>query len=302
MKRKPLEYWTKERCKEEALKYTTKKEFRENNRTIYNASYYYKWLDEICSHMISFSKPKGYWTKQRCKEEALKYTTRKEFEEKSPSACGKARDLKFMNEICSHMIIVGNIVKRCIYSYEFPDNHVYIGLTYNIEKRNNRRKKDKKDAVTVHIIKTGLQPIKKQLTEYINIEEAKIKEGEYVEKYKNEKWIILNRFKTGGLGGNILKWTKEKCREESLKYKSRSEFQKNSLAYSPCYDHKWLDEVCSHMFQKKKPNGYWTKEKCKEEALKYTTKSQFKKTETCAYRTSRLNGWLNEICLHMIKN
>ena len=151
-------------------------------------------------------------------------------------------------------------------------------------------------------MKTGLQPIKKQLTEYINIEEAKIKEGEYVEKYKNERWIILNRFKTGGLGGNILKWTKEKCREESLKYKSRSEFQKNSLAYSPCYDHKWLDEVCSHMFQKKKPNGYWTNERCKEEALKYTTKSQFKKTEPCAYRTSRLNGWLNEICLHMIKN
>jgi len=43
-------------------------------------------------------------------------------------------------------------------------------------------------------------------------------------------------------------WTKERCHEESLKYKTRSEFYRNSIsAYSRSYRSKWLDEVCSHM-------------------------------------------------------
>ena len=194
----------------------------------------------------------------------------------------------------------------------------------------------------------------KQLTEYIEIEKSKELENFYVEEYKKNKWTILNKRKTGGLGGNILKWTKEKCIEEALKYTTRNDFKKysatsygvscknkwlndicqhmikspftqsgywtkekcqkealkyttrndfrknNPNAYSPCCDHKWLDDVCSHM-NGRKINGYWTKENCQKEALKYNKKSSYKKSEPTSYRISRENGWLNEICLHMIK-
>ncbi len=39
------------------------------------------------------------------------------------------------------MEIIGNKFKRCIYAYEFSDNYVYVGLTLNLDKRNNRHLK-----------------------------------------------------------------------------------------------------------------------------------------------------------------
>ena len=29
--------------------------------------------DDICSHMIEILKPRGYWTKENCQKESLKY-------------------------------------------------------------------------------------------------------------------------------------------------------------------------------------------------------------------------------------
>ena len=55
----------------------------------------------------------------------------------------------------------------------------------------------------------------------------------------------------------------------------------------------WLDELCPHM-KTKKPNGYWTKERCAEEALKYETKSEFQKNSGGAYRAALKHNWLRE--------
>ena len=53
-------------------------------------------------------------------------------------------------------------------------------------------------------------------------------------------------------------WTKEKCFEESLKYKTRSDFQRESgSAHAACVRHKWMSEVCAHMEEKKVPNGFF---------------------------------------------
>jgi abortive infection bacteriophage resistance protein len=122
-----------------------------------------------------------------------------------------------------------------------------------------------------------------------------------VKKYKDLGWIILNKTKTGGIGGDILKWTKEKCQEESLKYKIRSEFQKKSIsAYCAAQRNKWLDEICSHMIPFTKPRKYWTFDRCKEEALKYKNKSEFRE-KSQAYYSGWNNKWLDEICSHMIE-
>ena len=47
---KPSGYWTKERCKEEALKYNTKQDLRNNNNAVYQKIYNKKWID-LFSHM-----------------------------------------------------------------------------------------------------------------------------------------------------------------------------------------------------------------------------------------------------------
>ena len=59
---------------------------------------------------------------------------------------------------------------------------------------------------------------------------------------------------------------------------------------------KIIDDICSHMV-----SGYikWTYEKCKEDAMKYNKRNDFKKKSNSAYNSARLNGWLEDICSHM---
>jgi len=342
-------------------------------------------------------KPMYYWTYEKCKEKALKYNTKKDFERYDNKAFKSMYRNKFL-DVCSHMLKNENDSKRCIYSYEFDDNSVYVGLTNDHKKRNIRHKKENNSSVFQHNkICSGYTF--NLLTEYIDMEDAKNLEGEYVEKYRNEGWNILNKVKTGSVGGNTIKWTKEKCieetqkyntlkdlytnsatiyhiilknnwydeicshlivskknywsydecKKETLKYKNITDFRKNNRSvYNKClingwdkylcshmdnrfwtkekcqkeslkYNSKndfsvnstssyrsslnngWLDEICSHMEENRKPNGYWTKEKCQEEALKHETKHDFEKMSSSAYQTTNRNNWTEEICSHMIR-
>ena len=54
------------------------------------------------------------------------------------------------------------------------------------------------------------------------------------------------------------------------------------------------------MNKRTKIKGYWTKERCQEEALKYQTRSSFKSGSAGAFSSAYQHGWLNDICQHMI--
>jgi len=245
-------------------------------------------------------KPMGYWTKEKCHEEALKYKVKKDFKYYSPTAYVKSCEKKWINEICTHMKALGNRSSKCIYACEFPDNHVYVGLTYNIENRKYRHLTNNKSSVYIHQNKTNLDPVFKKLTDYINVDIAIIKEADYVEKYKNNGWVVLNKVKTGSIGGNVIKWTKEKCQEEALKYNNKTDFINNtSTAYNKACKQKWLDDICSHMIERKKPRGYWTKEKCREEISKYEHMINFILNGSTAYNICLKNKWVGELCSHL---
>jgi len=293
-------YWTYDRCKEEVLKYNTLYNFRVNNSGAINSIYKNKWV-HLLKTLKKQRKPNNFWTYNNCKKEALKYKNRNEFCKKSNGAYNSSRKHKWLDDICQHMVIKNNNRKRCIYSYEFPDNHVYVGLTYNIEKRHNDRKNDKKDQVTKYMIKSRLYPIRKQLTDYIDVNDAIKLEGYCVDKYKNDKWIILNKSKTGAIGSELL-WTYDKCQIEALKYKNKTDYKNGSSgSYSSAYINKWIDNVCQHMVTKHKPKNYWNYNKCQIEALKYKTKTEFLKKSNGAYEASRKHKWLNDICSHMVE-
>jgi len=302
---KSVGYWTKERCQEEALRYKSRVDFRIGSGSAYMKCHGNNWLDEVCSHMIMKNHPKGYWTKEKCQEEALKYKSRHEFEAGSRSAYVKSNKMGWMDEICSHMIVVGNKHKRCIYAVEFSDNHVYIGLSYNYENRFRNHIKDvihNKSSVLLHIKESGIIPKIKQITDYIDVNEASKLEEIIKKDYEKNGWAILNKIKCGSIGGNsITIWTKEKCQEEALKYDNKKDFLRDSSACCvSAYKNKWMDEICSHMTLKSRnKKGYWTKEKCQEEALKYKSRWEFEKKSPSAYGSARRNGWRDDICSHM---
>lgn len=56
------------------------------------------------------------------------------------------------------------------------------------------------------------------------------------------------------------------------------------------------------MKQNKNPSGYWTKERCKNEVLKYKSRKEIYKNIRAGYSVMLKNNWLDECCVHMKKN
>lgn len=303
-KQKPSGYWTYERCHEEALKYTSRTRFCAGSTGAYDAARRNKWLDGICGHMISYSVKPGTWdNKNRCAGEAKKYNTRLEFQRSNGNAYHKARMNGWLDEICDHMEIIGSKYKRAIYAILLPDDEMaYVGLSYNPKVR-----------LREHITK----PSNKHLRElfdndpyyelivfdgWYGIDEAGAAEEEILNILELE-YEILNINKTGGLGGSPRKWNKSSCTSEAKKYTTRKDFQTCSGgAYNAARKNKWLNEICSHMVELKKPTGYWTFDKCHEAALNYNTRTEFANNmHLSAYNSAKRNGWLDDICGHMAK-
>jgi predicted GIY-YIG superfamily endonuclease len=247
--RVPKGFWTKEKCIEEALKYDNRTEYFNCSKS---AAIAFKngWIEEILSHIPRLINKNGYWTKDKCCEEALKYETRKEFAKCSKHVYCVSYENGWLDDVCSHMRKIGNLKKRCIYSVEFDDNVVYIGLTHDINERFNKHLIDKKSSVYKHIEKTKLVPIINKLTDYIEINEASKMEEIKKEEYKNNGWIILNKAKCGGVGGSNLIWAKEKCLEVAKQSKTKTKFRQTK-AYKPAQKNKWLEDIYKSIGLKK---------------------------------------------------
>lgn len=170
-------------------------------------------------------KPNGYWTKERCKEKALEYTTKKEFREGCMSAYTYATVHKCLDEICEHMELIGNIYKRCVYVYQFENKYVYIGLTFNLEKRHQQHLKH--GTCYKHMIVTNQMNVEPRVISngYISVEGAVNLERITIGKYLANGYSVLNIQKAGGLGGSP-KWTKDKIIEVIKLITKRREFLK----------------------------------------------------------------------------
>jgi len=98
-------------------------------------------------------------------------------------------------------------------------------------------------------------------------------------------------------------WTLERCKADALKYKTKAEWGKNSLGYKMAREYGFTEECCSHMVSPEKPKGYWTLERCMEDARKYQTRGDWRRaklSETASgYNTAANKGWLDKCCRHM---
>jgi hypothetical protein len=78
-KRKPNGYWTKERCKEELLKFSTLKEFTQKNHNLYVIIYDKKWLYLLDTlKREKFHRNEDYKKQYKRKHDRLYYLKNKE--------------------------------------------------------------------------------------------------------------------------------------------------------------------------------------------------------------------------------
>ena len=85
-KRKPCNYWTRERVFEESHKYTNKKDFEANANTAFQKAIQNGWLKQMPWLTPLPLGPVSIWTREKIIDESKKYTSRTEFAEKSPTA------------------------------------------------------------------------------------------------------------------------------------------------------------------------------------------------------------------------
>jgi hypothetical protein len=301
IKQRPKGYWTRDLCHKEALKFKTRNEFCIGGSAAYQGAQELGCLDDICSHMVSPIVERGYWLNERnCLLEALKYESRKEFARGAPRAYDVAREKNILDDLCSHMIRKGNSHNKLIYAWEFPDNSVYIGLTFCPESREKHRKKSKSDAVTIHVKKTGLTPRYRKKTKYLPVAEAIKKEDFYINWYARKGWKILNRKKAGSIGGNIIKWHKIAVVSSAQKCSSQKEFRERfPSAYLKALENKWLKACYSHLKEVRKPPGFWTEDNIQKVALKCKTRVEFEKKYGSAMDAARKKKIENKVCAHM---
>lgn len=304
-------YWTIERSKEEAKKYQHRVDFKNNANRAYTVLRKNGLLDECCSHM-TFPDISKFWNKERVIEVAKLCKNKSEFTKKYPGAQRWAKKHNILNEIMKLYTPVGNRYKRCIYSYEFPDNCVYVGLTYNLQKRNKQHMSNSDSKVFQHILLTNIKPKLIQITDYLDYISASEMEGIILKQYIDNNWIPLNAVKTGGLGSIKIKNKKqikqihhklsyEYALECAKKCETKTEFQNNyPSVYYYILKNKLMDKLESEYQFKKIHHKTWTLEECKKVAKQFKTRGEFCNKLNGCYQVVLKNGWINEVCSHMI--
>ena len=88
--------WTEETCREEALKYKTRKDFREQARGAFEKAEEYGWLESYT--WLFHHKSHSDWDYKSCKEEAAKYPNRNEFGKHAYGAYTVAREKGWLDD------------------------------------------------------------------------------------------------------------------------------------------------------------------------------------------------------------
>ena len=116
--RKPVGYWTEERCIEEAKKHDTKFSWKLNSGGSYYAASHNRWMDKCTIHMVEVvkkpRKPAGYWhDKKNCMEEAKKYDSTYDWYKHSPQSLLASIKINYFTQCTKHMSVRQRPFSKC---------------------------------------------------------------------------------------------------------------------------------------------------------------------------------------------
>jgi len=296
MKRKHKGYWTKERCHEKSLKYESRRKFEYGSQSAYNSARKNGWLDEICSHMKELKHKNGYWTKERCHNESLKYNHRNKFQINSLSAYDSARKNGWLDEICSHM---KEIIKPR--NYWTKEKCHTKALNFNTKSSfrekysgayNSARRNGWLDEICLHMNKQKYK--QKRCVYIISLSEKHI--------YIGLTYNLKNRFKQHLRVGNIHNFIiNNNIDINKIKIKKLTNYIDENIAKEE--EQKYIKQYKKMKFillnnskggELGSNNIKWSLENCLEIALNYDYLNDFRKNHENIYSVIVKNGWMKE--------
>ncbi|MBQ9671558.1 MAG: hypothetical protein IJV34_01735 [Prevotella sp.] len=289
--------WDRDTCYEEALKYTKLSQFEKNSSGACNAARKHGWIKEY-TWFESTSKPVGYWTYEKCFEEAKKFRSRNEFKKGAQSAYGVALAKGWLDD---YTWFVRKRKSHEDWTYErcYEEAKKYKtkaefangkGSAYAYRK--SRLKgwindfdwlEEPSNPLDIWTYERCKEESKKHKTkaDFIKEAPAAYRVSLKYEWIKDFVWLETRKL-----------WTYPECFSLAQAYTTKKEFRKaHPAAYTAAKRYGWLKEFKWLKVQFKEP--YWTKERCYEEAKKYSSKQDFSHSSG-AYRVAYINGWLND--------
>lgn len=299
----------------EKSKYKSLAEWRKKNPNLYVAAYKKGIVKKICETFGWKYKEKlnrkksGYWTIEKCKEEAFKYKTISEWQKKSVSSYSIAYKNGWVKKCCVHMkfkerFVINWTLNKCKKEalkyktrFEWAKSNI---SSYSFARKNNWL-----DECCLH-----MKILKKEWSEKKCIQSAL--------KYKSKiEWVTndnnayqaskrLGCFEKCCQHFNILVkphgyWKiKENCAKAALECISKEQMKKKyGKALVSIRENNWFDELCKHFNTLNKPARFWDKKNCIDAALECKTPTEFKNKYGYAYKIVCKNNWNEECYKHM---
>ena len=294
----PKPKWTRKVVLELAANYETLKSFREEQKGAYLYACKHNFTAELASGLKRELKPKGYWTKERCKKTAERYKTRSDFMRNEGSAYNACLRNDWLDDVCSHMKREADGYHHCVYGI-FNDRlkKAYVGITrQRVHKRFAHHRSKQNTAKSKYI--SAFDDTKfVQLTPYsFKAHQVKQAELSWITHYERLNYEVLNDAKQVGRTGTDRRiYTDELLAAEAAKYDRRVDFKtKSPKHYDAACAQGILDKVCLHMRSINK-KSHWNKETCIQFALTCKDQTDCAKANNGAYEAARTNDWLEDI-------
>lgn len=219
--------------------------------------------------------------------------TKKEFRVKFSGAHSAALENKWMSRLEKYFTTRGNKFLRGVYRYMFSDGHTYTGLTDNFERRHKEHMT--KGPVYIHMVTTGLTPIKLIISEYVDSNVATYLESNDWDFLVSEGYKPLQPRPQKQLGGTDVKWTLHVAKSIVKHLDSVYDFRKQQPSlYTTASQKGWLEELTQSLSRRKVDR---TKQECIDDIINngYRTKNDFIKGSPRVYDSLMRNKWWEEV-------
>lgn len=290
--------WTIEALKASAKKYESVKTWRTQEPSAYATASQQNLLPELTAHM-SKKIIHGYWTKERIIDSAKGFSQISEWAKAQNSAYHAAFRLGVHKKATSHMIPVGNKKRRCVYVITVEKAKLaYVGLTGNLKRREADHLKTKRFVNLANQYgQDSIVCIK--VSEYIASEDAQALENQTAKDFQQKGYRLLNRAKTGGLGGIDRKWTDKAIYKEAAKYDLLKEWRENSpSSYSAAGKKGIIRKASAH--QKRLLEEKWDEQAILENARQFKHKVRWKERYPGAVLAARRLNIFKRATAHMV--
>lgn len=244
-------------------------------------------------NVIMKQKPSGYWTYERCYEEAKKYSTRQSFSRNASGAYHASKKNGWLDEFFPQKNYTyaecKNIAEQSS-TKSYMNKHYH--QAYKVSKVNGwideffpAVKKDKSDRkITYESCFDAAKEcttIKEFLTRYPSKYAVSCKKG----WRKDFVWLQNTPSK-------VSKWDTKKCTEEAKKYKTKEAFKNACIS---AYLYAQRNGIMKSFYWLYKSNTKWTYEKCLEIVSDCKTKGEFRSKNKSAYNAARRFGFIDKL-------